>query len=151
MHTNSSSTGAGQPDTSTDSSAEATELIDYLLSEALALNASDIILVNGSAPTLRVNGALKALPGGELTPEDIWHLLTPLMTPPRLEELNHQKCLDFCFERESTGRFRANFHFQRGTIAASIRVLPSQIPTLESLHLPQSLAVLAERRRGSSF
>ena len=112
------------------------------------MNASDVILVNGSSPTFRVNGALKSLSVSELSAEDIWSLLTPLMSPIRLEELNHQKCLDFCFERGSAGRFRANFHFQRGTIAASIRLLPSQIPTLESLHLPQSLSVLAERRQG---
>jgi twitching motility protein PilT len=148
MHRDSSSPAASQPYTSADSSAETTDLIDYLLSEALALNASDVILVNGSPPTLRVNGALKSLPGGELSTDDIWNLLTPLMSPTRLEELNHQKCLDFCFERRSAGRFRANVHFQRGTIAASIRLLPSQIPTLESLHLPQSLSGLAERRQG---
>src|ERR1700722_2225082 len=148
MHRDSSSPAASQPYTSADSSAETTDLIDYLLSEALALNASDVILVNGSPPTLRVNGALKSLPGGELSTDDIWNLLTPLMSPTRLEELNHQKCLDFCFERRSAGRFRANVHFQRGTIAASIRILPSQIPTLDSLHLPQSLAALAERRQG---
>jgi len=148
MHRDSSSPAAAQPHTDADHSAGTPELIDYLLLESLALNASDIILVNGSAPTLRVNGALKSLPGGELTPEGTWHLLTPLLTPARREELNRQKCLDFCFERGSTGRFRANLHFQRGTIAASIRVLPSQIPTLESLHLPQSLSTLAERRQG---
>ena len=36
------------------------------------------------------------------------------------------------------GRFRANFHYQRGTLAASIRLLPAQIPSLEALHLPTS-------------
>jgi twitching motility protein PilT len=148
MHTEASSPAADQPNTSNDSSAETAELIDYLLSEALALNASDVILVNGSSPTLRVNGVLKSLPGGELSAEDIWNLLTPLMSPSRLEELNQQKCLDFCFERGAAGRFRANLHFQRGSIAASIRLLPSQIPTLESLHLPPSLSALAERRQG---
>jgi twitching motility protein PilT len=148
MHTNSSSPGTVQPFTSSGSAAETTEPIDHLLSEALAWKASDVILVNGSSPTFRVNGALKSLADGKLSAEDIWDLLMPLISPGRLEELNHQKCLDFCFERGSAGRFRANFHFQRGTIAASIRLLPSQIPTLESLHLPQSLAVLAERRQG---
>ena len=146
MHTNSSSPGTVQPFASSGSAPETTEPIDHLLSEALAWKASDVILVNGSSPTFRVNGALKSLADGKLSAEDIWELLMPLISPGRLEESNHQKCLDFCFERGSAGRFRANFHFQRGTIAASIRLLPSQIPTLESLHLPQSLAVLAERR-----
>jgi twitching motility protein PilT len=148
MHPESSSPLTGQPYSIEDSSAEIRELIDCLLSEALELNASDVILVNGSSPTLRVNGSLKSLPGGELSAEDIWNLLTPLMSASRLGELNQQKCLDFCFERGTAGRFRANLHFQRGTIAASIRLLPSQIPTLESLHLPPSLSVLAERRQG---
>ena len=70
-----------QPYASTGSAAETTEPIDHLLSEALALNASDVILVNGSSPTFRVNGALKSLSGGELSAEDIWGLLTPLITP----------------------------------------------------------------------
>jgi twitching motility protein PilT len=148
MHSNSSSPATVQPFASSGSGAESTELIDQLLSEALAMKASDIILVNGSALTLRINGALKSLAGGELSADDIWVLLKPLLSPPRFEELNQQKCLDFCFERGSAGRFRANLHFQRGTIAASIRILPSQIPTLESLHLPQSLAALADRRQG---
>lgn len=143
-----SSPAGSQAHASTEHSAETPDLIDYLLAEAIALNASDVILVNGSSPTLRVNGALKSLPGGELSADDIWVLLTPLLSTGQLEELNQEKCLDFCFERASAGRFRANVHFQRGTIAASIRLLPSQIPTLESLHLPQSLSALAERRQG---
>src|SRR5262249_28583714 len=43
---------------------------------------------------------------------------------------------------------RANVHHQRGSLAASIRLLPARIPSLESLHLPASLAKLAERRQG---
>jgi len=50
--------------------------------------------------------------------------------------------------RENLGRFRINIHYQRGTLAASIRLLPSKIPSLESLHLPPTLAKLAERRQG---
>jgi len=50
--------------------------------------------------------------------------------------------------REGLGRFRVNIHYQRGTLAASIRLLPSRIPSLESLHLPVSLARLADRRQG---
>jgi twitching motility protein PilT len=122
--------------------------IDQLLSVAVHGNASDIILVAGSPATLRVNGALTAEPGSALSAEAIRSLLIPLLTPGQLEELQERKCVDFCFVRGSTGRFRANFHFQRGTLAASIRLLPAQIPTLETLHLPASLAMLTERRQG---
>jgi twitching motility protein PilT len=122
--------------------------IDQLLATAVHGNASDIILVAGSPATLRVNGALLADSGPALSAEAIRALLLPLLTPGQLQELQEQKCVDFCFVRGATGRFRANFHFQRGTLAASIRVLPAQIPTLDSLHLPASLGMLTERRQG---
>src|SRR6202000_614290 len=72
----------------------------------------------------------------------------PLLTASQADELQREKSLDFCFVRNSIGRFRANFHHQRGTLAASIRLLPAQIPSLESLHLPSVLAKLAERKQG---
>ncbi|HEY2468434.1 MAG TPA: PilT/PilU family type 4a pilus ATPase [Terracidiphilus sp.] len=122
--------------------------IDLLLAHAVEASASDVILVNGSPVTLRVNGDLRAVPGPAVTTGDIWNLVDALLTPEQLHELNERKCLDFCFVRGSTARFRANLHFQRGTIAASVRLLPTEIPTLESLHLPPSLSVLAERKQG---
>jgi twitching motility protein PilT len=62
--------------------------------------------------------------------------------------LHRAKSVDLCFSREGIGRFRANVHHQRGTIAASIRLLPEKIPTLESLHLPPMLRKLADARQG---
>ena len=75
-------------------------------------------------------------------------LVLPLLEPAQLEELQKRKSVDLSFVRENLGRFRVNIHHQRGTLAASIRLLPSRIPSLESLHLPLSLAKLAERRQG---
>ncbi len=56
--------------------------------------------------------------------------------------------MDLCFSREGIGRFRANIHHQRGTVAGSLRVLPEKIPTLESLHLPPALRKFADARQG---
>jgi twitching motility protein PilT len=125
-----------------------TNSLDSLLTAAVEQNASDILLVAGSAVTLRVNGALKPATGKALLPEDLRSLLLPLLTREQASELESQRALDFCFVRGSTGRFRANVHYQRGTLAASIRLLPAQIPTIESLHLPAILARLTERRQG---
>jgi twitching motility protein PilT len=115
---------------------------------AVEQNASDIILVAGSAVTLRVNGSLMPGTGDVLSPEDLRNLLLPLLTTEQAKELEGTRALDFCFVRGSTGRFRANLHYQRGSLAASIRLLPAQIPTIESLHLPAVLARLTERRQG---
>jgi twitching motility protein PilT len=122
--------------------------LDQLLSSAFQRNASDIILVAGSAITLRINGKLTPVAGRPMSSEDLRSLLLPLLTVDQSDELQKSRSLDFCCVRSSIGRFRANFHYQRGTLAASIRLLPAQIPSLESLHLPPVLAQLAERRQG---
>lgn len=122
--------------------------LDQLVTLAFRRNASDLILVAGSPVTLRVNGALTHDTGPPLSAEDIRAILLPLLTPSQSKELEQQKSLDFCFVRASIGRFRANFHHQRGTLAAAIRLLPEQVPSLESLHLPSALAMLTERRQG---
>jgi twitching motility protein PilT len=122
--------------------------IDRLLALAVQRGASDVILVAGSGVALRVKGSLTQPGGKPLSSEELRSLLLPLLTGRQAEELEANKSLDFCFVRGSIGRFRANFHFQRGTLAASIRLLPAQIPSLESLHLPLGLAQLAERRQG---
>ena len=70
------------------------------------------------------------------------------MTTEQVNELESKRALDCCFVSGATGRFRANFHYQRSTLAASIRLLRAQIPTIESLYLPSVLARLTERRQG---
>jgi twitching motility protein PilT len=122
--------------------------LDTLLGLAAEQDASDIILVAGSAITLRVNGSLAPAIGKVVSPEELRNLLLPLLTTEQASELESRRALDFCFVRGTLGRFRANFHYQRGTLAASIRLLPAQIPTIESLNLPPVLARLTERRQG---
>ena len=122
--------------------------LDPLLAQAAERNASDILLVVGSGVTLRVNGVLTAAMGKALTAEDLRGLLLPLLTSEQTRELEARKVVDFSFMGAGLGRFRANIHYQRGTLAASIRLLPNQMPTLESLHLPAILGQLIERRQG---
>lgn len=128
--------------------AEESRLFDQLLASAVQRQASDVLLIAGSPAILRVNGALAAEVGSALSVAELQGLLLPILTAKQSEELQSRKSLDFSFVRKSIGRFRANFHYQRGTLAASIRVLPEQVPSLETLHLPASLALLTERRQG---
>ncbi len=125
-----------------------TASLDQLLDFAGKRYASDILLVAGVAPVLRVNGGLVLGSGAPLEPENIRSMVLPLLAASQLEELQKRKSVDLGFVREGLGRFRVNLHHQRGTLAASIRLLPSRIPSLESLHLPQSLGKLVERRQG---
>jgi twitching motility protein PilT len=125
-----------------------TASLDELLTRAASRTASDVLLIAGAPVILRVNGALSIGSGPALDPEDVRSLMLPLLEPAQSEELQKKRTLDFGFVREGIGRFRVNMHYQRGTLAASIRLLPSRIPSLESLHLPATLARLAERRQG---
>ncbi len=126
----------------------ATASLDQLLGTAAGRNASDVLLIAGAPAVLRVNGALLTLGAAPLDAEDIRGMVLPLLEPAQAEELQKRKSVDLGFVREGLGRFRVNIHHQRGTLAASIRLLPSRIPSLESLHLPLSLAKLCERRQG---
>jgi twitching motility protein PilT len=122
--------------------------LDALLSVAMELNASDIILVAGSPATFRVLGALRADTGPALSEAEIRSILLPLLTTAQTQQLHALKCLDLCLVNEGVGRIRANLHYQRGTLAAAIRLLPHEIPTIKTLNLPEQIANLAERRQG---
>ena len=122
--------------------------LDELLKLAARRGASDVLLIAGAPVGLRVNGVLSMNGGTGLTAEDTRSLMLPLLTPAQHQELQKAKSADLCFTRPGIGRFRANVHYQRGTLAGSIRLLPEKIPSLESLHLPMGLRKFAEARQG---
>jgi len=127
---------------------ESTASLDKLLHTAALRGASDVLLIAGAPAMFRITGNLAQGPGAVLEADDVRSLVGPLLEPAQLDELQKRKSVDLGFVREGLGRFRVNIHHQRSTLAASIRLLPSKIPSLESLHLPPTLAKLAERRQG---
>jgi twitching motility protein PilT len=129
-------------------SAQNLESLDKLLEYAARQGASDVLLIAGAPVALRLGGALSPSNGPPLEAEDTRSLLLPLLTPVQIQELTRNRSVDLCFERVGVGRFRANLHYQRGTLAGSLRLLPEKIPTLESLNLPPLLRHLSEARQG---
>jgi twitching motility protein PilT len=124
------------------------ESLDQLLMYAVRQMASDLLLIAGAPVTLRIGGELSKPGGPPLEAEDTRSLLLPVLTPAQTQELQRNRSVDLCFQREGIGRFRANIHYQRGTLAGSLRLLPERIPTLESLNLPPLLRRLSEARQG---
>jgi twitching motility protein PilT len=141
-------TGARPAQAPTGQGTATTATLDQLLVFAARQGASDVLLIAGVPVSLRVNGALTPAAGPALAAEDTRSLLLPLLAPKQYQDLQQNKSVDLCFTREGIGRFRANVHHQRGTLAGSIRLLPDKIPTIESLHLPATLRRLAEARQG---
>src|SRR3989344_6800394 len=109
--------------------------IKDLLSTVIKENASDLHLLAGVAPTIRVDGILAPLPHfGALSPQIVEELTFSLVSPEQKELILVNKELDFSLpfqdEKGTTGRFRANVYYQKGTVASEFRYIPSAIRTV---------------------
>lgn len=123
--------------------------ITQLLDLTVSRNASDLHLSVGFPPIHRINGELVPIPGFEpMTAEEIHGLISPLLTDMQKNIYNQKIELDFSFELQSKGRFRVNIFQQKGFPSASLRLIPFNIPVLESLGLPAAFAKLTEIRQG---
>jgi len=115
------------------------KLNDLLLTTARQ-NASDLHLGVGRHPTLRIDGVLIPLQKEPiLTPEMAENLIFNLLTPEQKEKFLKEKEIDFSYTFEDKARFRVNVFYQRGYVAAALRLIPAQIRTIEELNLPPIL------------
>jgi twitching motility protein PilT len=121
-------------------------MIDYkqklneLLLATATQNASDLHIAVGRRPTLRIDGVLVALQKEPiLTPEDTQGITLAMLTPKQREALLRFGDIDFSYSFEDKARFRVNVFFQRGFLAASLRLIAAQIKTIEELRLPSIL------------
>ncbi len=130
--------------------------LELLLIEMGQRNASDLHVIAGAPPILRINGTLTRSERAPLSADEIQTLLAPVISARMLERLNAGEALDFSLrltrgpseEERRARRFRVNVHRQRATMAAAIRALPSEIPTIAQLNLPASLLELVKPTRG---
>ena len=123
--------------------------IDDLLARAVEAGASDLHLVPGAAPAIRVNGEVLWLEGTESLKGDTTRtLLYRVLSTDQQKQLEVLRQLDFSHGVPGLGRFRVNVHFQRNTLAAAFRHVPAELRTLEELGLPESLRDLAMKPRG---
>ncbi len=111
---------------------------------------SDLHIKVGRPPRIRIMGMLKPLPMPELelSHEAIKHCLYEILNPQQIERFEHDRELDFSFQGEGGGRFRANYYYHLGTPGAAFRVIPARIPTLEGMSLPPVLAALTAHKQG---
>jgi len=112
-------------------------------------NASDLHLAVGRRPTLRIDGVLVALQQEPiLTPEVAEALIMSMLTPEQQEKFHKDHQVDFAFSFEDKARFRVNAFKQRGYCAAALRLIPSQIRSIEELNLPPMLHDFAKLSQG---
>ena len=110
--------------------------------------ASDVYLSSNSPILIKINGNIMQLSDQPLTHSQPRQLLAELLTPSQLEDLDETGDLNVGIGLTGLGSFRLSAFKQRGTVAAVFRCIPFQIPTLESLNLPDVLSNLVLEKRG---
>jgi len=110
--------------------------------------ASDLLLIAGEKPTLRIHGRLERTDGAVIDGLDIEEMILPELPVHAQQAYREQGIADASRKVPRVGRFRINLHRERGRAAATIRMLPAKVPTLASLDLPQGTELLARLPRG---
>lgn len=125
-----------------------THNIHELLSSMQQLGASDLHLSIGSAPIMRIHGHLTAQPGEILTAEDTEKASEMLLNAEQQQHFQDKGEFDFSYSLGNTARFRINIYRQKGAVSIAVRLITSQIPTVEQLGLPPLLKTLTEKPQG---
>jgi twitching motility protein PilT len=110
---------------------------------------SDIHLMKGVSPIVRVHGVLRTVEQiPPLNQQQAEELILPLMTGEQKDFVLVNKEIDFGYQLEDKGRFRANVYYQQGTLAAALRLIPNQIKSIDDLFLPQIFHDFTKYKQG---
>ena len=123
--------------------------IEMLLQEVINQKASDLHLQVGLQPMIRVDGALGPIANTPvLDAEHVERLVFGILDQDQQQILLKDKEFDFSFAFGDLGRFRVNAFHERGNIAAALRLIPNQIPTIAELGLPAIVEQFADYHQG---
>ena len=111
-------------------------------------NGTDLLLVAGAPPAIRVDSKVVPLAEGPLDGLDIEEAVLPALAPHARRLYREARIADASFRLGGVGRFRINLHRERGRAAAAVRLLPTRVPRLSTLGLPPQVELLAQLPRG---
>ncbi len=122
--------------------------MSQLLKFALEHNASDVLISAGSPPALRINGELVLTNAPPLTPDASKSLVYSVLENRQIARFEEEMELDFSIFVEGAHRFRGNVYMQRGCVGAAFRLIPTEIPSIDDLGLPEKLKELSLLHQG---
>lgn len=122
--------------------------IEELLITAKENKASDVHITVGLPPKMRINGILVDMDYPRLLPPDTEAVISTMMSDKRLRQFEELGEIDFSYSIPQIGRYRVNVFHQRGSMAASIRLVSTKIPLPEELGIPKSVVDLYQKKRG---
>lgn len=121
---------------------------DELLAQIVQAGASDGFVTVGAAPSLKINGEIRALDEDSLSEDQARTLVLDSMTPAQEASFLHDQECNYAVCSEAHGRFRASAFVQRGGFGLVLRRIKSEIPHFQELGLPPIVADLAMAKRG---
>ena len=121
--------------------------IEFILDAAAQQGASDIHLVSGEPPIIRVDTGLISLDQPVLEAQEMMEHIETMLTEKQCATFQESQDVDLSWSTPDC-RYRVNVHMQRGMPAIAMRTVKTKIPPLESLNLPTALAPLAQLPRG---
>src|SRR3954468_18964462 len=120
-----------------------------LLEEMVSRSASDLHVVAGERPKLRIDGDItNSSVDHVMTPKDTLQIAYSVLTEQQKKRFELEDELDFSFGIQNLARFRGNVFKQRGCVSMVVRQIPFMIKTFDQLGLPGSIAKMAEKPRG---
>jgi len=122
--------------------------IDAIFRMVMENGASDLHMVTGARPMLRVQGELRPIDYAELTPDLANALLGEILTDAQKEEIEAQGDVDFAYEVPGVVRLRCNVYRQHRGIAGAFRLLPNRILSVEELGLPSHIKEFCDQVKG---
>lgn len=122
--------------------------LNDILVAAHEQKASDIHLIAGHPPMVRVNTVMTPMDYPLLTPEGVRAMLQEMINESQMRRFEEQQDLDFSYALQELGRYRVNAHLQRASIGLAMRAIKSKVPPLEALNLPEVIARLTYLPRG---
>jgi len=126
----------------------AKRFIDELLVSLFKKGGSDLFIIAGAAPSMRVHGKVSPVMEKKLTAEHTLALAQSLMTDAERDEFATTKECNFAIALPDISRFRVNALVQRGSAGLVIRIIPNDIPKFADLHLPEIMSQIAMTKRG---
>ncbi|MCK4913818.1 MAG: PilT/PilU family type 4a pilus ATPase, partial [Planctomycetes bacterium] len=126
----------------------ATVNMDRLLQACVSQNGSDIHLVTGRPPVIRIDGRLRSLETKVLEPDDTVALMKSITPERNQQELQEEGGTDFGFAFGDIARFRVAIFRQKGNISMVLRLIPTKIMGFDEIGLPEVCAALCRRPRG---
>jgi twitching motility protein PilT len=126
----------------------ATVNMDRLLQACVTMDGSDIHLVTGRPPVLRIDGRLRPLETKVLEPDDTVALMKSITPDRNQQELQEEGGTDYGFAFGDDARFRVSIFRQKGNITLVLRLIPTKIMSFEEIGLPEICAALCRRPRG---